>query len=174
MTDLTGQFLLTTIDGRLGWLVGLGQFLIGDSSRYSHAAIVVGDQVVEAMPGGAILTPLAHYTAGPKAAVTVISDLPLTDTQRLAIADAAVSLTGTPYSFADYLALALDHWGLRPRRLRRYIADSGHLICSALVDTCYRRAGISLFTDGRDPGDVTPGDLAGYLIESGARHGTDS
>jgi hypothetical protein len=40
-----------------------------------------------------------------------------------------------------------------------FIADSGHLICSQLVDLCYLRAGAHLFDDGRLPGDVTPGDL---------------
>lgn len=168
MTDLTGQFGLSTISGRVGWWVGLGQFLVGDGSRFSHAFVVVGDHVVEGMPGGAKLTPLRYYTTGAKAPVTVFSHLPLTPLQRISIVKEAISLVGTPYSFADYLAIALDHWGIRPKWLRRYIANSGHLICSALVDRVYARAGIQLFDDGRDYGDVSPGDLADYLIRNGS------
>jgi hypothetical protein len=37
------------------------------------------------------------------------------------------------------------------------------MICSQLVDEAYLRAGVHLFDDGRDPGDVTPGDLL-YVI----------
>lgn len=162
--DYTGQFGLTTIGGRVGWWVGLGQFLIGDASRFSHAFTCVGNgEVVEAMPGGARLSPLSMYTEGPKAAVTVFSDLNLTDGQRATIAATARALVGTKYNFLDYLVIALDHWGIRPKRLRKYMADRGHLICSQLVDLCFMRADIHLF-QGVDPGDVTPGDLADYLI----------
>lgn len=166
MRDLTGQFGLTAIEGDVGWWIGLGELLVGDASRFSHAFIVVdGGQVVEAMPGGAILTPLEHYLEGPKAAVTVMSDLALTDIQRAVIVKEARALVGTPYSFVDYLAIALDHWGIRPQWLRRYIASAGHMICSELVDRVLNQAGVTLFADGRDPGDVTPGDLTRCLYE---------
>lgn len=164
MDALTGQYGLTKIRGRVGWWVGLGQFVIGDASAFTHAFVVVGKDVVEAMPSGAQLTPLSVYTDGARAKDTVFSDLDLTDTQRAVICSAARDLIGTPYSFADYLALALDHWGIRPKWLRRYIADSKRLICSALVDHVMLQAGVHLFSDGRDPGDVTPGDLANNLI----------
>jgi len=137
---------------------------------WTHAFIVVEDgMVVEAMPGGALLTPLSVYTVGARAQDTIFSDLELTDAQRTIICAAARELVGTPYSFADYLALALDHWGIRPRWLRRYIAGSGRMICSQLVDHVMLRAGVHLFTDGRDPGDVTPGDLANNLISDRRR-----
>lgn len=162
--DPTGQFGLTRIGGRVGWWVGLGQFLIGDASRFTHAFVVVGDDVVEAMPGGALITPLALYTEGPKAQDTILSALELTPGQAAAVVVAAQTLVGTPYSFLDYLALALDHWGFQPRWLRKFITDKGHMICSQLVDEVYRRARIQMFDDGRLPQDVTPGDLADYLI----------
>lgn len=163
MRDLTGQFGLTKIGGRVGWWIGLGQFLLGDASTLTHAFVVVGDHVVEAMPGGAILTPLSYYTDGSKAQDTVFSNLRLTDEQKTAVAREALDLVGTPYSFADYLSLALAHWRIRPRWLRDYIADAGHLICSALVDRAYARAGVQLFADDRPYGDVTPGDLTRCL-----------
>lgn len=176
MRDLTGQFGLTAIDGDVGWWIGLGELLVGDASRFSHAFIVAdGGQVVEAMPGGAILTPLDYYLEGPKAAVTVFSDLALTDIQRAVIVKEARALgpdpaTGRPgvgYSPFDYAAIGLDHLGFRPKWLRRSIASSGHMICSQLVDAVLLKAGVHLFADGRDPGDVTPGDLADFLVRSG-------
>lgn len=169
MTDplpqLIGQFGLSTISGFAGWWVNLGQALIRDSSRFTHAFVIVSSEhVVEARPGGAKLTPLTHYTTGSKAAETVISTLELTPVQQNRIAQEALKLVGVPYSFADYLSLALDHLGFRPKWLRKRIKDSGRLICSQLVDLCMLRAGIHLFDDGRDPGDISPGDLADFLI----------
>jgi hypothetical protein len=66
---------------------------------------------------------------------------------------------GIKYSFTDYLALALAHWGIRARVLRNYIKKSGRMICSQLADYLVSHAGFQLFTDGRWPQDVTPGDL---------------
>jgi len=47
-----------------------------------------------------------------------------------------------------------------PGWLLDYVAGTGHIICSQLVDQCYLDAGVHLFDDGRFVGDVTPGDLA--------------
>ncbi|QBZ72377.1 peptidase [Streptomyces phage Circinus] len=158
---LPGDFGLTRIRGFVGWWIGLGQLITGDASRYTHAFIVLDDEtVVEAMPGGAIITPISEY-----AGRAVYSRLELTDDQRAAIVREARSLEGIPYSFLDYLALALAHFGIKPKKLRKYITTKGHMICSQLVDEVYRRAGIHMFNDGRLPQDVTPGDLANYLIE---------
>ncbi len=49
---------------------------------------------------------------------------------------------------------------IRPRWLLDYVAGTGHMICSQLVDQSYLDAGVHLAEDGRFPGDVTPGDLA--------------
>lgn len=158
---MPGDFGLTRIRGIVGWWIGLGQLITGDASRYTHAFIVLDDDtVVEAMPGGAIITPLSFYEGS-----AVYSRLELTDEQRAAIVREAKSLKGIPYSFLDYLALALAHFGIKPKKLRKYIQSKGHMICSQLVDEVYRRAGVHMFNDGRLPQDVTPGDLANYLIE---------
>lgn len=77
-------------------------------------------------------------------------------------------LVGVPYSFLDYLSLTLLHLGLPRRLTARRVTDSGHMICSQLVDTVLCRAGYHLFDDGRLPQDVTPGALfrrAGTLGE---------
>jgi hypothetical protein len=40
------------------------------------------------------------------------------------------------------------------------------MICSQQVAQCYTDVGINLFTDGRIPEDVMPGDLADLLLHS--------
>lgn len=155
-----GTFGLSTIGGFTGFWVGLGQYIIGDGSRFSHAFIVLDDNMVmEARPGGAKMVPLSRY---PNA---VFSRIPLTDEQRAKIVQEARLLEGTPYSFLDYLALSLVHFGFKAKRLRKYIQNRRHMICSQLVDHVYQKAGVQLFDDGRLPQDVTPGDLANMLIE---------
>ncbi|MFZ5852295.1 MAG: hypothetical protein ACOYY2_13005 [Actinomycetota bacterium] len=153
-----GDYGLTRIPGVLGWLIRLGQALTGDASRYTHAFVVLpGDLIVEAMPSGARVAPLALRAEDWPLAY---SHHDLTPKQRQAICSAALSFVGRGYSFANYVSLALLGLGLKPAWLRRHVADSGRMICSQLVDEAYRLAGVHLFDDGRAPGDVTPGDLA--------------
>lgn len=160
---LPGDFGLTKIKGWTGIWVSLGQWLNGDASRYTHAFIVVDDNyVIEAQPGGAVLTPLADYLARTD---VVYSNLPLTDQQREIIVAMARQYKGTPYSFLDYLAIALLRFGIKPKRLISRVVDSDHLICSQLVTSVYAHAGVDLFNDGTLPWMVTPGDLANRLLE---------
>lgn len=148
---LPGDFGLVPISGIAGKGISLGQRIIGSGSKYQHAYIVIGNDIVEAEPGGAARDTLHYETAA-------YSAFPLTDDQRQAIVSAAVSMVGTPYSFVDYAAigaLRLLHFGW----IEDYVSASGHMICSQLVAECYRRAGIELFPN-RAAGDVVPGDLA--------------
>lgn len=155
------DFGLCRIPGHVGLAARIGIWLNGDGwHHYQHAFLVLEDQqLLEAMPGGARARPL---TDDDRAAAT-FSDWPLTDQQRDSVVYHARLLVGTPYSVLDYLSLALVRLGIRPAWLRRYVANTGHLICSQLVDEVYLRAGIHMFHDGRFPGDVTPGDLAKVL-----------
>lgn len=162
-SPLPGTIGLTRIRGVVGWLIAFGQLITGDASRYSHVFVVLDDgTAVEAMPGGARITPLSAYEGRQVAYGWMV---PLTGEQRAAIVRAARSYVGVPYGFSDYLALALARLGIRPAWLRRYIAASGRMICSQLADQAYRDAGVVLFGDGRLPQDVTPGDLANLFIE---------
>lgn len=157
MTPLPGDFALTKIRGLAGAFVGAGQFLVGDAAPVHHAFVYVGDDmVVQAMPGGAELIPLED--ASPAVAWST-GRFSLTIWQRDVIVDEALRLVGTPYSFLDYASIAAAHFHVRPRLVRDFVASTGHMICSQLVDEVYKRAGVSLFDDGRLPGDVTPGDL---------------
>jgi hypothetical protein len=163
--DLTGQFGLSRIGGALGFWISVGQLLVGDPAPVTHAFVVVGDQVVEAMPSGARLAPLEQYLGRDD---VLFSNVVLTETQQFVIAENALALIGTKYGFADYLALALNVWGIRPKWLRAYIARGDRLICSALVDRAWSMAGLHMF-DGKDYGAVSPGDLFRWLAVNGSQ-----
>lgn len=152
-----GDFALTKIPGFTGRFVAAGQWLVGDAAPVQHAYVYVGNgEIVQAMPGGAERIPL---TEAHEPVVWSTGRIPLTAADRVRIVGAARGLVGTPYSFLDYASIALAHYKIRPAWVRDFVASSGHLICSQLVDEAYLRAGVHLFDDGRIPGDVTPGDL---------------
>jgi hypothetical protein len=155
-----GDYGLTQIGGWLGFLVGVGQVLMGDGARYTHAYVITDPDAgiaVEARPGGAGY--VQYRDVWETRRTPAYSHLELSPAQRQAIAEAAGTVVGAGYNWLDYLALALDHWGIHPAWLHAYIARTDRLICSQLVDLVYERAGVHLFSDARNPGDVTPGDL---------------
>jgi hypothetical protein len=158
-----GDIGMVHMTGWGGRAIRAGQWLNGEGyADYQHAYVVVGDQVrgsdlpgqttkiIEAMPGGALLSPLSRY-AGFRPVY-----LRCPDQYRQAVAEAALSMEGTPYSVADYLALAAHHFHIPAPYLQHYIASSGHMICSQLADRAAARGGWHLFDDGRWDGYVTP------------------
>jgi hypothetical protein len=158
-----GDYGCTPLNDADGPLIRLGQFLNGNGFRnYEHAFVWTGpDTIVEAEPGGAVEVPF-HYDLGS----CVISATPLTGTQRTAIVAAARSYIGTPYSFADYAALAAHRLHIPAPGLRDYVADTGHMICSQLTDRAFCDAGVHLFS-GIWQGYVTPAMLAGLALAGG-------
>lgn len=157
-TPQPGDFFLAQIRGFGGLLIRLAQAVSGDASRYTHAGVILDNgMLIEAMPGGARIVPVTTIIDNKPLA---FSRYDLSDEMRARIVSQARSYEGVPYSFLDYLSLGLLALGLRPKRLRARIHGSGHMICSQLVDKTYLTAGVHLFDDGRDSGDVTPGDLA--------------
>lgn len=152
---LPGDIGLVQIRGDVGRLIRLGQWMLGDGfANYEHCFTFVGDgKIVEAEPGGARLSDLSEYDGRD------IVWLRCPDDYRLGVASAARSLVGTPYSFADYLALALHRFHIPAPNLRRFIADSHHLICSSLADLAAKRGGWTLFDDGRWEGYIVPADI---------------
>jgi hypothetical protein len=156
-----GDMGFSMIEGMLGFWVGLAQYLNGDGSKWSHVFIVLDDDtVMEAMPGGARITPIEEYKGK-----AVFIDWGLDDRQRSVIVEEAKKLVGTAYGFIDYFALALARLNIRPKWLVNYVLNSNRLICSALADMVYNKAGVKLFSDGRMWHDVTPGDLISRYIE---------
>lgn len=161
-----GDIGLTSITGPVGLLIKVGQWLNGDGfGAYQHAFVVLPEgHLIEAMPGGAVVSVLSEYDDRD---VLYVSPAGLTDAQRTAICDCARKYQGIPYSFLDYFALALHRFRLRVPGLRRYIESTGHMICSQMADRAYLDAGLHLFDDGRWPGYVTPMALANDLTTQG-------
>lgn len=155
-----GDFEVVPMGGDSGRLIRFAQWLNGDGfANYEHARLYVGDgDIVEAMPGGARIAPLTPGDGG----LWSTGYIPLTNDQRIEIAESARGYVGTPYSAMDYFAIAARRlkFGLLIPYLHGYVASSGHMICSQLVDQCYAISGVHLFNDGRWPGYVTPEDLA--------------
>jgi hypothetical protein len=160
-TPLPGDIGLTQIQGRVGRMIQVGQFLNGDGwSNTQHAFVVIeGNGLIEAEPNGARYGSIFDYRDR-----TVVY-LRCPDEFREAVAYEATQLIGIGYSYADYFALAAHRFGAKTPKLQRYIENSGHMICSQMADTAAARGDWHLFTDGRWPGDVTPGDLDGYYHE---------
>jgi hypothetical protein len=162
-TPMPGDFLLTDIDGWVGKGVAVGQFILGDSSPFEHAALVISPtEVVEAMPGGAIISPISKYLGPERTHRALFVRPPLQPWQQVLAGNEGRQLEGTPYSFLDYLSIALAHLRIRPQFIVDRVATSKHLICSQLVDYVLRQVDFQLFDDGRFHGDVTPGDL--YIL----------
>jgi cell wall-associated NlpC family hydrolase len=156
-----GDFVLAHIDGDVGKLIQFGQWLNGDGfGDYEHAFVYLGQSMcVEAEPGGARIGNADGY------AKTYWSSgiIDLTSDQRFQIVQAAHKYVGTPYSAADYFALAARRLHIPAPGLKAYVASSGHMICSQLVAKCYADAGFPLYDEWT--GYVTPGDLW-QLLES--------
>jgi hypothetical protein len=164
---LPGDIGFAFISGKVGFWVGVGQALLDDDCIFAHAYIIVRDPddptrmgAVEAMPGGAEYVP-------PDVLATRITNangyarLPLTEEQREEISAESLALIGVPYSFLDYLSLALVEWKVPGYRLvAGFVASTDHMICSQLVTHALTRVGYFLFTtDQLLPQQVTPGAL---------------
>lgn len=144
---------------------GLAMALVrwGTLSRWGHACLAVGDaddlgrvQIVEAMPDGVRM----HAAS---VAEWVWSDVALTDAQRVTITGRGLDLVGEPYDWPAIGGFLLRWAGAR---LRGHSADHAdrRTMCSELVAWCYRQAGVDLIP-GVAAGDISPGDLAEYLVE---------
>jgi hypothetical protein len=165
-----GDIGFSKIPGHGGRWINIAQAMLGDAAPFDHVYVVVavlGDPdwpdglVVEAMPKGARLAPLAGRL-GPGHAYARV---PLTAAQRNMAYSTALTFTtprngrGVPYSFGSYLALSLIHWGFTPDWLMGRIGTRKSLICSQLADEFLFRVGFHLFEDGGWRGDVSPGDV---------------
>lgn len=162
MTPEPGDFGLVSIEGNVGFLIRLGQFLNGDGFRnYEHAFIYIGDgKIVEAEPGGARIADLSEYDGRDIMWSTGLVEL--TEAQRQVIVDAAKNDVGTPYSFLDYLAIALYRLHIKHPGVAKRVEESQHLICSQLVAKEYALAGSHL--TGKPAYLNTPGTLTKYLV----------
>ena len=148
-----GDIGCTTIKGDVGFLIRVGQFLLGDGFRnVEHAFTYVGDgQIVEAEPGGARLADLTEYDA------RTIVWVRCPDENRAAVAAAAKALIDTPYSGLDYVAIAAHRFHIPG--LKRIALSTSSMICSQLSTVAARRGGWPLLVP-KPAGYVVPDDLA--------------
>ncbi len=167
MTPLPGDFAVVSMGGQGGVLISAMEEIAYDhSTHWDHAFVYVGNgMIVQAEPSGACKVPLGAYQ------YTIWSSGILfpTAAQRTAIVTAAERYAAqkTGYSYLDYAAIAGHRFRLPVPGLKDYIADTGHEICSQLVDQCWLDGGYHLFDDKRWPGYVSPYDL-GTLLEKHA------
>lgn len=157
-----GTIFVLRSGGILGWLIRLLT-----RSRVNHAGICIGfGKTVEAQMSGA-----AVHNEHDRSPEVIFGSVLFDRIQELhpgkntEIAWQVSQLVGTKYNFLDLLALA---WACRrdptgplekPNRWQRRVMRDDRLICSQLVDLACLRAGVHLFSDGRLPGQVAPGDL---------------
>lgn len=166
-----GDILLLRIEGFVGLMVDIMQRVNRDTSYWTHAAMVLEDDLLfEAQPGGAVITPLSKYAnrpgsvvryqqnpSNPKTLMPLASTL--TNATRKQLARLARESLDIGYNWGTYGYLALTRFGVNARWIRRRAQDERRLICSQAVDLVYNKCDVHLFADGRMPYDVTPGDL---------------
>jgi hypothetical protein len=161
---LPGDWAVINTGSRSTPLVEFGQMLAGGhETKWDHVVIASrhdpqqGLMIVEAMPSGSREVPW-HYASRPHVWSTgLFRSCPPAGAM-------AQKLAGRPYSWADYAEIGLHRrFHLDTGWLQRRIADSGHLICSQLVDLAWQMASVQLWDDKRWNGDVMPADF-GRLI----------
>jgi hypothetical protein len=176
---LPGDFFVTQISGTFTKpFVEAGQWWCKEPSWASHAGIYMGQGILlEAMPGGAIYTPLSEYRKSGKKIQFSYWDL--SDFQRETIVSCAKvygpydGTKGVGYSYADYVALGVHRRFPKydSQKLREYIESSGRMICSQMVDRIYwdaadllqgteQKTELHMFSDHRWPGYVMPSHLS--------------
>jgi uncharacterized protein YycO len=175
---LPGTIGLVPVAGEVGRLIRLGQWLAEEPvwrwwvfdptlPDYQHSVVYLGDgKIIEAEPGGARVMPVTEY---PEVYwCTAIAGM-FTEEQLAGVADMAHTFEGVKYSFLDYLALATHRLHIPAPGLKRYIASTGHMICSQLCDAAYRLKGFTILPGNPWPGYVMPVDF--YLRDIAIRRG---
>lgn len=148
--------------------------LIADSFNIPVGLLGFGPKIVQAMPGGAVLSNMTPYYWTPDF-IYVRPRYTVTSADRLYgsdmsedVASAAVRYVGVPYSFLDYAAITGRHVLIKKPTdrtwLDRYVTSTKHMICSQLADQALSDAGFHVFDDGRLPQDVTPAALFRQLL----------
>jgi hypothetical protein len=165
-------------------LILAGQLTLGQPGYPHHVAVVTqaygqnpmrplsAPRIVQAMPSGAeeIEIGAEHWTKDyvyirPEYSEGSPFEIGYENrSQGFKVAAAARGYIGTPYSFADYLAIEGVHLGIANGPVRRYVTSSKRMICSQLADQAMSDAGFHVFNDGRLPQDVTPSALFAKLL----------
>lgn len=172
MTHLgVGDVICTRGGGWVGRTIRFGAAMLGRPNTVGHVAVFMGPgsdgrpRVIEGRPGGVGWRDASAYL---KDHWTIDNrEQPKTDAQRIAVAEAAVAMLGTPY---DWAGIGLDAMrAIRAPVLYARAAEKGkaspdHVVCSALADWVYAQVGLA------NPGKLTydrtttPGDWAEFCI----------
>lgn len=147
-----GYYGVVSTPGIVPWIIRRAT-----RSPYDHAFITLGDgEIIEAEPGCVRRGLLTEYTG---AAHLAFAGQQLTEAQRAAVAAKARSLLGDRYNFAAIAEQAITDMGWHWRWLIRFAADDHDLDCSQLVAVCGLAVGADAWACGKQPDQVTPGDL---------------
>jgi hypothetical protein len=146
-----------------GW-AGRGIRIVTDSD-VNHAGTLLDTDgtTLEAQPGGAVY---GHISAYPHALWSGINpDLRLSKVEAAAVIEAAHAHHGDRYSWFDCACIGLAKLTGEnvPPVVRDRLEDPHMNMCSQLADVIRSDAGIHLFSDGRLPGNVSPGDLRNLI-----------
>lgn len=181
---LPGDIGLVTTPGWAGLGIKFGEFLVDGKDEAQHAFMLLDDGTVigaEPGPDGARIRPLSDYDG--QTIWWVHRDL--CEAARVLVVEEARRHEHERYDWWAYLWLASVRFGFRPQWVKRRMDDPSNDMCSQMVDRIYRNvrarirlrifigrgsrrqpdvhpsdiAALTLFDDGRDPGNVTPGDL---------------
>ena len=147
-----GWIMLTRTGGLMGWAIRLFTH-----SSVNHAGVHIGGNLmVEMDPKGATEAPDGTY----RQAVWLRPPGSREQLEEIAMAAGRLYRRHEAYSFVDIAAqFAYRVLHVRPRWLAAFISSDRTMVCSQAVDWCALQAGVHLFTDGRLPGLVSPGDL---------------
>jgi uncharacterized protein YycO len=156
---MAGDYFVVRTPGVLGYIIRWVT-----RSHYNHAGIIISDyrggRVVEARMKGAVYAQLSDYDGMDR----LISHEHLSADQRLRIVDAAKSVVGVEYGFADLLWLGLMQFGIKWKWVRKNVDRMDDMVCSQIVAHCYDVAGVRI-SSNETIQDVTPGDLAKRVID---------
>lgn len=159
MHSMLGQIGLKTEASN--WLERAIEFVTRSSVH--HVVIAISDtECIGAEPGGARIR--SHLYSK-----FVWSRFDLTPEQAQACADWAREREGVPYSFINGFFIGLAMYGIRiPLFIRKRLANDTHYQCAQFADAALTLgAGITVFDDGRDFGEVHPGSLEMLFRERG-------
>lgn len=167
------QMGLTRIEGAVGagiWFCQKCLRLRHPFCPIEHAFFILDDEhVIEAEPGGAVITPLSYYTETYRSAFTVYTNLTLSSKQEEDCIAAAWTLKGRPYNYVTYATLTAKRFGISSLKIDRMIANKKFLMCSQLDDEAYNLGGVHLYQDRRLAQNVIPADLyTDFYLTNGA------
>jgi hypothetical protein len=164
-----GDFGAARVHGLIGWDISWAERLAGlGKGEWQHALTYVGDgKCLQAEPGGAQIVPRPLQPGDIWS--TGLAPFALMEAQQARVPELAGSFRDIGYSALDYGAIFCHRLHLPAPGLRDYIGDTGHMICSQMVDEFALKLGLHLFNQPpRWPGFVTPWDIGDLLRTAGA------